>query len=45
MNDNDAMIKDPDNWKSGGEPETAAQRSCPTWRLWLRRLVSSRPGR
>jgi len=27
MNDNDAMIKDPDNWKSGGEPETAAQRS------------------
>lgn len=26
MNDN-AVIKDPDDWKSGGEPETAAQRS------------------
>jgi len=27
MNDNDGVIKDPDDWKSGGEPETAAQRS------------------
>lgn len=27
MNDNHAAIKDPDDWKSGSEPETAAQRS------------------
>jgi hypothetical protein len=27
MNDNNAAIKDPDDWKSGSEPETAAQRS------------------
>lgn len=28
MGDNDnAVIKDPDNWKTGSEPETAAQRS------------------
>ncbi|HEY2577758.1 MAG TPA: DUF3072 domain-containing protein [Streptosporangiaceae bacterium] len=27
MNDNNAAIKDPGEWKSGGEPETAAQRS------------------
>jgi hypothetical protein len=27
MNDTNAAIKDPDDWKSGSEPETAAQRS------------------
>jgi hypothetical protein len=27
MNDNQAAIKNPDDWKSGDEPETAAQRS------------------
>jgi diphthamide synthase (EF-2-diphthine--ammonia ligase) len=27
MSDNDAVIKDPSDWKTGGEPETAAQRS------------------
>lgn len=25
--DNNAAIKDPDDWKTGDEPETAAQRS------------------
>jgi hypothetical protein len=27
MSDNGAMIKNPDDWKTGDEPETAAQRS------------------
>jgi Protein of unknown function (DUF3072) len=27
MSDNQAAIKDPDDWKTGDEPETAAQRS------------------
>ena len=27
MNDNRAAIKSPDEWKTGDEPETAAQRS------------------
>jgi Protein of unknown function (DUF3072) len=27
MNDNQAAIKSPDYWKTGDEPETAAQRS------------------
>ena len=27
MSDNDAAIKDPNDWKTGDEPETAAQRS------------------
>jgi DUF3072 family protein len=27
MNDNQAAIKNPDDWKTGDEPETAAQRS------------------
>lgn len=27
MNDDNAAIKDPDEWKTGSEPETAAQRS------------------
>jgi hypothetical protein len=27
MNDDQAAIKSPDDWKTGGEPETAAQRS------------------
>ena len=27
MNDNNAVIKNPDDWKTGDEPETAAQRS------------------
>jgi Protein of unknown function (DUF3072) len=27
MNDNQAAIKNPDEWKTGDEPETAAQRS------------------
>lgn len=27
MNDDNAMIKDPDDWVTGDEPETAAQRS------------------
>jgi Protein of unknown function (DUF3072) len=27
MNDNQAAIKSPDDWKTGDEPETAAQRS------------------
>jgi hypothetical protein len=27
MSDNNAVIKDPDDWKTGDEPETAAQRS------------------
>jgi hypothetical protein len=27
MNDNRTVIKDPDDWKTGDEPETAAQRS------------------
>lgn len=27
MSDNDAAIKPPDDWKTGDEPETAAQRS------------------
>ena len=26
-NENSEAIKDPDDWKTGGEPETAAQRS------------------
>jgi len=29
MSDNSAVIKNPDNWKTGDEPETAAQRSYP----------------
>jgi DUF3072 family protein len=28
MNDNQAAIRNPDDWKTGDEPETAAQRSC-----------------
>ena len=27
MSENDGAIKDPDDWKTGDEPETAAQRS------------------
>jgi DUF3072 family protein len=27
MNDNQSTIKSPDDWKTGDEPETAAQRS------------------
>jgi Protein of unknown function (DUF3072) len=27
MSDDNAAIKDPDDWKTGSEPETAAQRS------------------
>jgi hypothetical protein len=27
MNDSQAAIKNPDDWKTGDEPETAAQRS------------------
>jgi len=27
MSDNDPVIKNPDDWKTGDEPETAAQRS------------------
>ena len=27
MNENNGAIKDPDEWKTGDEPETAAQRS------------------
>jgi Protein of unknown function (DUF3072) len=27
MNDNQAAIKNPDDWKTGDEPETVAQRS------------------
>ena len=27
MSENNGAIKDPDEWKTGGEPETAAQRS------------------
>jgi hypothetical protein len=27
MSENSGAIKDPDEWKTGGEPETAAQRS------------------
>jgi hypothetical protein len=27
MSDNQAAIKNPDDWKTGDEPETAAQRS------------------
>ncbi|MBO0775256.1 MAG: DUF3072 domain-containing protein [Actinobacteria bacterium] len=27
MSDNDAVIKHPSDWKTGGEPQTAAQRS------------------
>jgi hypothetical protein len=27
MSENSEAIKDPDDWKTGGEPETAAQRS------------------
>jgi hypothetical protein len=27
MSENNAVIKDPDDWKTGSEPETAAQRS------------------
>ena len=27
MSDNDAAIKNPNDWKTGDEPETAAQRS------------------
>ena len=27
MNDNQSAIKSPDDWKTGDEPETAAQRS------------------
>jgi DUF3072 family protein len=27
MNDDQSAIKSPDDWKTGGEPETAAQRS------------------
>ncbi len=27
MSDNERLISDPGHWKTGGEPETAAQRS------------------